>query len=260
MIHIIHEDSLDSCTTKFWRFLIEQCVGSTIKFDVQGMCGRKNVKSFICDKRFNDIDAYIVFYDYTFDNYKIIKDYKIMQESLAQYGVKNVYLAKLICFEYLLLTFEELEDVVRPFKINSSFNELCKCRRDFIEIVQNRRAQQLLLSDNIKEYIVRHNLGEGVTSEQFATELIKRMSDANKSADFRVRKNTLGNCWTCDCCSKQYGKCYINNYGNITNFTNRYSKSEKASRLIDETILYDILIDAAKFFRDNGINIKNKTK
>ena len=70
MIHIWHEDSLNSSTQQFWKFLKDNKVSTLLlEADIKGFNGNENLQAYIEEEAvFNKNDTYYIFMDYVLDN------------------------------------------------------------------------------------------------------------------------------------------------------------------------------------------------
>lgn len=244
-IHILHEDAEESTTTEFWKMFI----GDGPNFDVKGLGGYNNLRLYVTTREnINPKDFYIVFMDYVYDSRVIEQAFEDMEIKIKQYNMKNVYIPKVICFEYVLLTFNELEKWVRPAEINASYEKAVKRREELLSKIRNT----MRVSNN------------EVTSEQAVTYILQEICKHHKGFVYSKKRSKLGKCWIKECdfhvncngckhikdisaleCRRctRCNKCALSNYG-ISDVT--FNIEAKACEIICNSILYDVLIEAKK--------------
>lgn len=251
MIHIWHEDSSNSATTSFWDFLYKSKVSSKLtNISIRGFGGNKNLADAVKKHNFNSKDTYIILIDKVLDNAKALKYYVDIQKTIHNYHYQNVYLADLLCFEYMMLRFKYFEAWTEPMKMVRGYQDARKIRNIFIKCIDS--GTSWTNEKEIVNYVVRHKgINTSVpgwqseliyvSSENIATLLLSMMTNGGK-ADFGVSKTSLGQCWTCNCCVK-----YNNNkLGNSKCRIHKYKKDglEKANNLWNGTLAKQIINNA----------------
>lgn len=249
MINIWHEDSQISATTSFWEFLYKSKVSpKLINVSVKGFGGNNKLADYLKNCVFNTNDTYIILVDMVLDNAKALKYYVDIQKMVNNY--KNVYLADLLCFEYMMLRFKYFEAWTEPMKAVRGYQDARKIRNKFIKCIDS--GTPWTNEKDIVNYVVKYKgINTSVpgwqseliyvSSENLATLLLSMMTNGGKT-DFGVSKASLGQCWTCNCCVK-----YINNkIGNSKCRIHKYKKDalEKANNLWNGTLAKQIVNNA----------------
>lgn len=119
------------------------------------------------------------------------------QKLLKQYSVrkKNVVLMDIICFEYILLEFENLLDWI--YAPNDEFlskrASAISAREKLITCIDTGSMNYKGIKEILKydKHIEEHNI------EQLAARLL---FDLTRNTGFEVSKGKLGECWVQSCC------------------------------------------------------------
>lgn len=209
MIHIWHEDSMDSATTQFWRFLAAKYTdGLSAETEIRGFGGNHKLYTHLNETEFDSHDLYYIFMDKVPDNPKALKYYLNTVKIVS--GYHNVVLADLLCFEYLLLKFEHFIKWTKPVKCGSLYKECEHVRTEMIHSIET--GNSWVLYDPILHFIAKqkridlHIPGwqkelSFISSENIVTLLLSCMTNGG-TTEFGVSKTRLGRCWYEDYCFK----------------------------------------------------------
>jgi hypothetical protein len=212
MIHIWHEDSKDSVTTKFWKFLKDNNVSSDFKnADIQGFGSNDKVVEALKQAVIDNQDTYYIFIDYVRDNKRALGYYLVAMNYIKVKGYTNVHLMKLLSFEYLILGFKYFEQWTEPTKNNLLYN-ICKpVRKELIRIVDSQNASWINNETivNYLAYIKGIDISDSkfveqlqyISFENIATSLLSNMTNGG-TTEFGITKTNFGKCWHCNCCGK----------------------------------------------------------
>lgn len=138
-------------------------------------------------------NKYIIVFDNSFDNLQVVME----QRRLKKYAneKKNVFLLDIICFEYILLEFQELLEWI--YASGDEFlekrAETIAARHKLVEALQDEYFNYKGIRE-IVEYdknIEDHNI------EQLSAKLL---FDLTRNTGFEVSKGVLGECWIKSCC------------------------------------------------------------
>lgn len=241
MVHIWHEDSSTSSTSKLWNFLILEKFNPCVKFEVTGTNGNGELVKKVASSDYIVGDIYLVFVDVPFNNEKALGVYKDLLSTAN--GIKNVYIAKIVCFEDLLLKFKLLREWTRPIdtKLAVKYDKV-------YDIIMEFNADGWQNSIKLREYIQnKYEVSlDKISSEKIAALLLADLTRIGRTK-FRVTKTGLGGCWISSCCimdgSEQY--CGIDN--------KRLNSKEKAKCIHEYTDIHIILEEAIEAFKGRGI-------
>lgn len=183
------EDKKEKSSYIFWQTMMYQlCPGVIVESK------RNNSELVKAVKGLKDEDnKYIIVFDNSFDNLQVYQELKALKRSVDT--KKNVYLMDIICFEYVLLSFDKLIDwIYAPddeFRIKRK--TAMKARSQLVDMLCSGRWDYKVVREII-EYdnkIVNHNI------EQLSAKLL---FDLTRNTGFEVSKSRIGYCWIKSCC------------------------------------------------------------
>ena len=221
MLHIWHEDSLNSSTTQFWLFLKEYGY-IPVNTDIIGHESNNKLLKYVKAQQFNSNDTYIILMDAVNDNSDIKVKYTNLLRYTKQYS--NVHVSRLLCFEYLMLRFDSFDVWIKSN--NKNIEPLLQVRKALIDVIDRGYAwhnndtivdyvrSKYCITDD-KEYKKRFFR---ITTEEICFELITDITNRAGRA-FLINKTVLGECWINYCCAFCNGNirearkfCYIARY------------------------------------------------
>ena len=183
------EDRKGKASYTFWLNLMKQLCSDVI------VESKKNNSELVKAVRtLQDAEnRYIILFDNSFDNLQIVMEQKYLKKYADE--KKNVFLLNIICFEYLLLEFNELIEWIYAPK-DEFLQKRAKAiaaRHKLVESLQNDNFDYKGMRE-IVDYdknIEEHNI------EQLSAKLL---FDLTRNTGFEVSKGTLGECWIKSCC------------------------------------------------------------
>lgn len=183
------EDRQGKAGYTFWKILMQQ-----IRPDVIVESKKNNSELVKAVRQLDDNkNQYIIVYDNSFDNLQVYQEQKL----LKRYADKrtNVFLLGLICFEYILLEFDQLIHwIYAPeddFLIKRS--GALKAREALVKCLSSGEVDYKMLQE-VSLYDVHldsHNI------EQLSAKLL---FDLTRNTGFEVSKKMIGECWIRSCC------------------------------------------------------------
>lgn len=168
------------------------------------MSGSGNIVNAI--RNLNDYDTYYVLvFDYAFDNFSVTDDFEIITGVIEDRGLDNVKILNIISFEWILLTFDFLEDWVNRQNIYQCPQRELDVRYNLLHIINYEDARNYASKNIIKKYLDSLNIKHSYSIENLCSHPIKKIT---QYTDFTVDKKAktskgiekLGHCWSCDCC------------------------------------------------------------
>lgn len=182
------EDQEGKSGYQFWKTMTEQLFPCVIVESKKNNSELIKAVRHISDQE----NRYIIAYDHSFDNDQIIREMKKLDDYVRE--KKNVYVIDMICFEYLLLEFDQLDRWVLGGEMRqcSKRMELFRAREKLLAAVDQetdyKEIPELVhLVRDIDEYNI----------EQISARLLYRLT---RNTGFEVSKGGLGECWQTDCC------------------------------------------------------------
>lgn len=220
------EDRKGKSGHTFWKTLMNYLCPSVI---VESKKNNSELVKAVASLQ-DDGNTYIIIFDNSFDNLHIYQE----QKRLKQYAElkKNVKLLDFICFEYILLEFDQLlywifapedELLEKRFKAVAARNKLVnalKCGE-----MDYKLFREIVEYDTNLE---NHNI------EQLSAKLL---FDLTRNTGFEVSKGKIGDCWLKSCCEwaekQEDDMCGLN--------TLHLSAKEKMKAIYDGTSLREKL-------------------
>ena len=183
------EDRKGKASYIFWQSLLKQiCPGVEIE-------SKKNNSELVKSvKNLEDTDnRYVIVFDNAFDNLQVIMEKK----RLKQYAERkeNVVLLDIICFEYILLEFENLMNWIYA-PDDEFFVKRAKAVAARKKLVCSIAAGYMNYSA-IKE-IVEYD--EHIDNHSIEQLVAKLLFDLTRNTGFEVSKGNIGACWIHSCC------------------------------------------------------------
>lgn len=139
-------------------------------------------------------NKYIIVYDNSFDNLQVYQEKKILKGYVDKKN--NVFLMDIVCFEYILLEFDNLINWI--YASNDEFlvkrAKAISAREKLVNTIHSgelnyKAIQEIVVYD---ENLNNHNI------EQLSAKLLY---DLTRNTGFEVSKGTIGDCWIKSCCN-----------------------------------------------------------
>ena len=183
------EDRKGKASYTFWENLMKQLCPDVI---VESKKNNSELVKAVRTLR-NDENRYIIVFDNSFDNLQVVMEQKRLKKYVNE--KKNVFLLDIICFEYILLEFQELIEWI--YAPEDEFLEkragTVAARHKLVKALQDDKFNYKGICE-IVEYdknIEEHNI------EQLSAKLL---FDLTRNTGFEVSKGVLGECWIKPCC------------------------------------------------------------
>jgi hypothetical protein len=191
-MHLWIEDRKGKSSYIFWKTFMNQLCPEVL------VESKKNNSELVkAVRRLEDTEnSYIIVFDNSFDNPQVAME----QKMLRQYTDKkdNVLVMDIICFEYLLLEFENLIDWI--YAPNDEFLtkriKAIKAREKLVGMIE---ADEFNYKD-IKEIIDYNESVDSYNIEQLSAKIL---FDLTRNTGFEVSKGSIGECWVKSCCEWQ---------------------------------------------------------
>lgn len=183
------EDRKDKSSYMFWKTFMEQICPEIVVVSKRN--NSELVKSVGKLKDANN--RYIIVYDNSFDNPQVVVEQKLLRQHVAEKN--NVLLMDIICFEYLLLEFNDLISWI--YAPNDEFLtkrvKTIEAREKLVNMVKNGESNYKDIHE-LAEYaknIDKYNI------EQLSAKIL---FDLTRNTGFEVSKGYIGECWIKSCC------------------------------------------------------------
>lgn len=186
------EDRKGKASYQFWNSLLQQLCPEVY------LESKKNNSELVkAVKNMQDTDnKYVIVFDNSFDNLQIAMEQKLLKQYTEQ--KENVVLMDIICFEYILLEFENLINWI--YAPNDDFLEkraaVIAAREKLVHSINSGNMDYKEIKEIIEydEHITEHNI------EQLSAKIL---FDLTRNTGFEVSKGNVGECWMKSCCEWQ---------------------------------------------------------
>lgn len=190
-VYLWTEDRENKAGYTFWKTMMGCLYPHIIVESKQNNIGLlKAVKQLVKSEPLED--KYIIAMDESFDNHQVVREMRALKCAIS--GNQNIYVLRLISFEYILLSFTELLNWI--YAENDDFREKRAIEISAREAVlaaieQSRDYKSLVELKRFSADINNYNI------EQLISKLLFRLT---RNTGFEVSKGILGECWCKDCC------------------------------------------------------------
>lgn len=183
------EDRKEKAGYIFWESLLKEVCPN-----VEVVSKKNNSELVKAVKNLNDVDnKYIIVFDNSFDNLQAVMELKLLKQYVNQR--KNTVLMDIICFEYILLEFENLIDWIYAADDEYLVKRASAivAREKLIGSIKNGTMNYKDINEIVRyeNQINEHNI------EQLVAKLL---FDLTRNTGFEVSKGSIGDCWTKSCC------------------------------------------------------------
>ena len=201
--------------------------------DIRGFNGYINLYNYVIHNNFNPNDKYIIFMDFVIDNSVVMPFYLKLKAFVQNYP--NVYLADVVCFEYIILMFKYFNLWVYPKKDYMSEKYF------YYSKIRNAIKTCVECGDDWLNYSIIVAYAKSIYGNKYVDVSLEKiiavlLSNITHLTYFFVNKTTFSMCWTCNCYMYKKGKKDCNLY--------EYHKSsgEKARNLWNGTVVKNIIL------------------
>lgn len=172
----------------FWKILFStlynDCIIETKRNNTELRKAASDIQS--------DGNKYYILMDNAIDNPDVLREMKRLQEGIK--GKDNVSILKIHSFEFVLLSFEMLEDWVfaKEDDLKTKRMEIIDTKNAFVNIICNGGdVNELAL---LKESV---DFSETMNTEHIAAKLLFQIT---RNTGFETNKGKIGDCFIVDCC------------------------------------------------------------
>ena len=140
-----------------------------------------------------DDDKYYIAFDYVVDNQDIRNKYRMLK-SITDKSEGKIVILDMICFEYLILSFDKLVEWTGTGKTDK-----IKIREEVLAAVENHRINLAKISD---EKTLQYIAG----FKRYSTERVMKslVGEFTQNEKWSVKGNLMGECWYKDCCVSEH--------------------------------------------------------
>ena len=134
-----------------------------------------------------------IVFDYVVDNQDIRNKYRMLK-SIAEKSEGKIIILDMICFEYLILTFDKLV----PWTGTGKADKI-KIREDILSAIEDHRINLSKIDDQkTLQYLAGF---KRYSTERVMKSLIGELTENEK---WSVKGSLMGECWYKDCCISEH--------------------------------------------------------
>ena len=184
-------DRRHRCWTSFWKLVNQLLFDNELAIESKG--SNQGLLDAVIDLDLKDDDKFYVAFDYVVDNQDIRNKYRMLK-SIAEKSEGKVVILDMICFEYLILTFDKLV----PWTGTGKADKI-KIRDDILSAIEDHRINLSKIDD---EKTLQYLAG----FKRYSTERVMKslVSELTENEKWSVKGSLMGECWYKDCCISEH--------------------------------------------------------
>jgi len=175
----------------FWK-LVNQLFFDD-EFVVESKKGNQGLLDAVLDLGIKEDDKYYIAFDYVVDNQDISNKYRVLK-SIEKSSEGKLIILDMICFEYLILTFDKLVEWTGIGK-----EDKVKIREEVLAAVENHRIDLSQIDD---EKALQYIAG----FKRYSTERVMKslVGEFTQNEKWSVKGSLMGECWYKNCCVSEH--------------------------------------------------------
>ena len=175
----------------FWKLVNQLFYDDALT--VESKESNQGLLDALSDLEIQEDDTYYIAFDQVVDNQDIRNKYRLLK-SIADKSEGKVIILDLICFEYLILAFDELISWTGTGKTDK-----IGIREDILSAVEDHRINLSKISD---ERTLQYLAG----FKRYSTERVMKslLGELTENEKWSVKGAHMGECWYKDCCVSEH--------------------------------------------------------
>ena len=175
----------------FWKLINQIFFDNELAIESKG--SNQGMLDALSDLEIKKGDEYYIAFDYVVDNQDIRNKYRMLK-SIAEKSEGKVVILDMICFEYLILTFDKLVSWTGIGKADK-----IKIRDDILSAIEDHRINLSKIDD---EKTLQYLAGfKRYSTERVMKSLVGELTENEK---WSVKGSLMGECWYKDCCISEH--------------------------------------------------------
>ena len=175
----------------FWKLINQIFFDNELAIESKG--SNQGILNALSDLEIKKGDEYYIAFDYVVDNQDIRNKYRLLK-SIAEKSEGKVVILDMICFEYLILTFDKLVPWTGTCKADK-----IKIRDDILSAIEDHRINLSKIDD---EKTLQYLAGfKRYSTERVMKSLVGELTENEK---WSVKGSLMGECWYKDCCISEH--------------------------------------------------------
>ncbi len=175
----------------FWQLVNGIFLDDKLVIESKG--SNQGLLNAVIDLQLKDDDKYFIAFDYVVDNQDIRNKYRILK-SIADKSEGKIIILNMICFEYLILSFDKLIAWTGTKK-----KDKIKMREKILNAVENHRIDLSKIND---EKTLQYLAG----FKRYSTERVMKslIGEFTQNEKWSIKGTLMGECWYKNCCVSEY--------------------------------------------------------
>ena len=175
----------------FWKLINQIFFDNELAIESKG--SNQGILDALSDLEIKKGDEYYIAFDYVVDNQDIRNKYRLLK-SIAEKSEGKVVILDMICFEYLILTFDKLV----PWTGTGKADKI-EIRDDILSAIEDHRINLSKIDD---EKTLQYLAGfKRYSTERVMKSLVGELTENEK---WSVKGSLMGECWYKDCCISEH--------------------------------------------------------
>lgn len=171
----------------FWKLVNQLFFDNALVIESKG--SNQGLLDALSDLDIKEDEKYYIAFDYVVDNQDIRNKYRMLK-SIADEAEGKIIILDMICFEYLILTFEKLMQWTGTGKTDK-----IKIREYVLSAIENHRINLSKIDD---EKTLQYLAGfKRYSTERVMKSLVGELTENEK---WSIKGSLMGECWYKDCC------------------------------------------------------------
>ena len=175
----------------FWKLVNQLFLDN--EFVVASKGNNQGLLDAVLDLDIKDDDKYYIAFDYVVDNQDIRNKYRVLK-SIEKSSEGKLIILDMICFEYLILTFDKHVEWTGIGK-----EDKVKIREEVLAAVENHRIDLSQIDD---EKALQYIAG----FKRYSTERVMKslVGEFTQNEKWSVKGSLMGECWYKNCCVSEH--------------------------------------------------------
>ena len=175
----------------FWKLVNQLFFDDGLVVESKG--SNQGILDALSDLELENDDRYYIAFDYVVDNQDIRNKYRMLK-TIEEKSEGKIIILDMICFEYLILTFETLVEWTGIGKTDK-----IRIREEVLAAVENHRINLSKINDEkALQYIA--------SFKRYSTERVMKslVGEFTQNEKWSVKGELMGECWYQDCCVSEH--------------------------------------------------------
>jgi hypothetical protein len=175
----------------FWKLVNQLFFNDALVVESKG--SNQGLLNALSDIDMKENDKYYILFDYVVDNQDIRNKYRMLK-SIADKAEGKIIILDMICFEYLILAFDNLVEWTGTGK-----RDKIKIREEVLSAIENHRINLSKIDDEkTLQYLA--------SFKRYSTERVMKslVGEFTQNEKWSVKGSLMGECWYKDCCVSEH--------------------------------------------------------